>query len=371
MSSKRFFYSRIFVFILAAVFLILADVQAAAMPRVLILGTGGTIAGAANGNSATGYSAAKYSIQEVTANLPGLKQLKVHITMEQTANIASQNMNFQVWKALAERINKAVASNEADAFVITHGTDTLEETAFFLDQVLNLKNPVVMVGATRPATSISADGPKNLLNAIKTAVDIDSFGRGVLVCYNDRIFSARYAVKGSTWNLDTFKASMGGPLGFVDDLKVHYYTGCDSNQKKTFSVNLEKIKELPKVDIIAMYAGASAEAIDYSIKSGAKGIIIAGVGNGNMPDDCLLSCKKAAKLGIVVVRSTRVAENYVHRDHEFKDSDYGTYAAYDLTPQKARILTQLLIASEVKDPEKIQSAFNGDSPGPMHYFEED
>ncbi|MGM9999412.1 MAG: asparaginase [Candidatus Bruticola sp.] len=371
MSSRRFFYSRVFVFVVAVAFCLLTGVQAVTMPRVLILGTGGTIAGAANGNSATGYSAAKYSIQEVTANLPGVKQLKVHLTMEQTANIASQNMNFQVWKALAERIKKAVDNNEADAFVITHGTDTLEETAFFLDQVLDIKNPVVLVGATRPATSISADGPKNLLNAIRTAADIDSFGRGVLVCYNDRILGARYAVKGSTWNLDTFKASMGGPIGFIDDLKVHYYTGCDSKLKNPVSINLAELNDLPKVDIIAMYAGASAEAIDNSVKSGAKGIVIAGVGNGNMPDDCLLACKKAAKSGIVVVRSTRVGENYVHRDHEFKDSDYGTYAAYDLTPQKARILTQLLLAAGVKDPEKIQSAFSGDYPGPMHYFEEE
>ncbi len=369
MSSKLFYRLSVVIFILALCLTL--SVQAGTMPRVLILGTGGTIAGAANGNSATGYSAAKFGVQEIVANLPGVKQLKVHLEMEQTVNISSQNMNFAVWKILAERIQKAVKNNEADAFVITHGTDTLEETAFFLDQVLQINNPVVLVGSTRPADSISADGPKNLLNAIRTAIDIDSFGRGVLVCYNERIFGARYVTKASTWNLDTFKASMGGPIGFVDELRAHYFVGSEPRLKSAVNVEISKIKTLPKVDIISMYAGASAEAIDASVKSGAQGIVIAGVGDGNMPDECLLACRQASQKGVIVVRSTRISENYVHRDHEFKDSDYGTYAAYDLTPQKARIVTQLLIAAGIREPEKIQAAFNGDHPGPMRYIDED
>ena len=369
MSSKILSRLSVVIFILALCLTL--SVQAGTMPRVLILGTGGTIAGASNGNSATGYSAAKLGVQEIVASLPGVQQLKVHLEMEQTANISSQNMNFAVWKILAERIEKAVKNDEADAFVITHGTDTLEETAFFLNQVLQINNPVVLVGSTRPAESISADGPKNLLNAIRTAVDIDSFGRGVLVCYNERIFSARYATKASTWNLDTFKASMGGPIGFVDDLRAHYFTGSEPRLKSPVSVDISKLKDLPKVDIISMYAGASAEAITDSVKSGAEGIVIAGVGDGNMPDECLLACRQASQKGVIVVRSTRIPENYVHRDHEFKDSDYGTYASYDLTPQKARIMTQLLIVAGIKDPDKIQAAFIGDYPGPMRYIDED
>lgn len=369
MSSRLLSRLGVVIFILALCLTL--SVQAGTMPRVLILGTGGTIAGAANGNSATGYSAAKLGVQEIVASLPGVQQLKVHLEMEQTVNISSQNMNFAIWKKLAERIQKAVNNNEADAFVITHGTDTLEETAFFLDQVLQIKNPVVLVGSTRPADSLSADGPKNLLGAIRTAVDIDSFGRGVLVCYNERIFSARYVTKASTWNLDTFKASMGGPIGFADDLKAHYFVGNEPRLKSPVSIDISKIKSLPKVDIITMYAGASAEFIENSVKSGAAGIVIAGVGDGNMPDDCLAACREASKNGVLVVRSTRIAENYVHRDHEFKDSDYGTYAAYDLTPQKARIMAQLLIASGIKDTIKIQAAFSGDHPGPMRYIEED
>lgn len=355
------FKSAAFIFLLICTLFMALTVQSFAKnpPRVLVLATGGTIAGAANGNSATGYSAGQLSVEEIIKSVPGMKDLNVKISAEQVANISSQDMNYEVWKKLAQRIRRAVDNDEADGFVITHGTDTLEETAFFLNNVLNIDNPVVFACAMRPATHLSADGPQNLCDAVKTAADSESAGRGVLLSINGNLFGARHAVKASTVDLQAFSASFGGPLGFIDDGGAHYFAACPVT--KTFSLSstadLEKVSKLPRVDIVYAYAGMSGDLIDDCVKRGAEGIVVAGVGDGNMSADCLEACKKASENGILVVRAARAFRGYVHRDHEFKDSDYGTYASYDLSPQKARILLQLLILKNIKEPYAVQNAF--------------
>lgn len=367
MSSKRFLGLGLLV--LALIVLLPLTVMAGTMPRVLVLGTGGTIVGMANGNSDTGYTAGQLPVSEILNSLPGFKKLNISVASEQIANISSQDMNFAVWKKLAQRIQQAEDNEEADAFVITHGTDTMEETAFFLDQILCTDHPVVLVGSMRPASAVSADGPRNLIDAIKTAVDVDSFGRGVLVCFGGQIYGARHVLKSSTLDVQAMKASLGGPIGFVDAHKAYYFTTSQIRKAPRFKLDLSGVDKLPRVDIVPMYAGAGPEAIDACVAGGAAGIIIEGVGDGNMPKSCLDACGRASKAGVVVVRSSRVYGCCVHRDHEFKDSDYGTYASYDLTPQKARITLQLLLQSGVKDPEAVQKAFDGYAPGALRYSE--
>ena len=365
--SKRI---HIFIIFLSLIFFV-SLVQAKANPRVLVLATGGTIAGQANGNSATGYTAGQITIDKILQDLPGLDSSGIIIKHEQIANISSQDMDYVVWKKLALRILQAVKNNEADAFVVTHGTDTMEETAFFLDQVLSIDNPVIFTGSIRPASHLSADGPQNLVDAIKTAANVDSFGRGVLIVFGNKVIEARYAVKGSNVEMTSFSANFGGPVGFVDDLGVHYYSiGRGRGKCVPFRVDLNNVDKLPKVDIVTAYAGLEGEVIRNSQRNGAKGIIIAGVGDGNMPADCLVACKEASSQGVLVIRSTRVFNGYTHRNHEFKDEDYGTYASFDLSPQKARIITQLLILEGINDPVLIQKAFCGEVPGHLRFIED-
>lgn len=340
-------------------------------PRILLLGTGGTIVGVANQNSPTGYTAGQLTVEELVRSLPGFERLGVDLKAEQVANIASQDMDYPVWKALVERIERAAAQDEADAFVITHGTDTLEETAFFLELALDIDNPVVLVGAMRPTTSLSADGPQNLWEAIQVASSVDSFGRGVLVSFAGEIFPARYATKASTLQTGAFAPTFGGAIGFTDAHRAHYYVASAKKQRRPWSLDWSKLESLPKVEIIPVYAGAGGEALLQALERGAQGIVIAGVGDGNMPASMLQACKRAQERGVPVVRATRVFQGYVHKDHEFKDSDYGTVAAYDLSPQKARILLQLLLARGVRDLERIQAALIGDQPGALRFAEEE
>lgn len=351
--------------------LLACRVTAGTMPRVLVLATGGTIAGVSNSFSDTGYTAGQLSIEDILKTIPPKDSAPAPISLktEQVVNIASQDMNFEVWRKLAMRIRQAVENEEADGFVITHGTDTMEETAFFLSQVIDIDNPIVMVGSMRPATHNSPDGPQNLIDAIRTASSVDSFGRGVLICFNGRILDPRFAVKASCLELTAFNTAIGGPIGFIDDRGPHYFTAGGIHKHKIYNLDFDKVKELPKVDIIYICADMDGSIIRDSVKRGAKGLIIAGVGDGNMSQDCLQACREVVDHGVTVVRSSRVYQGYVHRDHEIKDSDYGTYAAFDLNPAKARILLQLLLVSNISDPKRIQDAFNGDRHGVLHYIE--
>ena len=192
-----------------------------------------------------------------------------------------------------------------------------------------------------------------------------------MITFNGKIIEARYAVKGSNVEMTSFSSTMGGPTGFIDDLGAHYYNVGRGKRKSTpFSIDFDKVNELPRVDIVAIYAGITGDVIENFQRNGAKGLIIAGVGDGNMPADCLVACKKISSRGVLVVRSSRVFNGFTHRNHEVKDSDYGTYVSFDLSPQKARILTQLLILKGLSDPVQIQKAFSGEVPGHLRFMEE-
>src|SRR5678810_1289135 len=266
------------IFLLISI-LSIAAVQAQ-LPKVIILATGGTIAGAGAAADRAGYTAGKIPIEDLIGSIPTVKKIAT-ITGEQIASVGSQDMTTEIWKKLAVRINEIAKNKEADGIVVTHGTDTQEETAYFLDLALTTDIPVVLTGSMRPATAISADGPKNLYDAITIAINPKSKGRGVLVSFNEGIFDARDVMKLSTTKTNAFGSPNTGPIGHVYDGKVEYYANAVRETNPQSPVTITASTKLPRVDIVYMYADAPADEIDMLIDKKVDGIVIAGVGNGN------------------------------------------------------------------------------------------
>src|SRR6185436_18712660 len=240
--------------------LVITQVQAQ-LPRVIILATGGTIAGAGTASDRAGYTAGKIPIDDLIGSIPTVKKIAT-ITGEQVASVGSQDMTVDIWKKLAIRINEIFKNNEADGIVITHGTDTQEETAYFLDLVVTSDKPVVLTGSMRPATAISADGPKNLYDAITVAVNPKSKGKGVMVSFNEGIYDGRDVMKLSTTKTNAFGSPNTGPIGQAYDGRVEYYATSlrEVNVSTPFSITADT--KLPRVDIVYMYADAPADQID-------------------------------------------------------------------------------------------------------------
>jgi L-asparaginase len=328
---------------------------AANLPRILVLATGGTIAGQADPRATGAYKSGQITGEQLVQSVPGLDKL-ASFSAEQISSIGSQDMNDKVWFALARRIQQALDKNEADGVVVTHGTDTLEETAFFLDNVLHGDKPVVIVGSMRPATAVSADGPGNLYEAVQVAADPRSRGRGVMAVLNDKIEGARSVTKTNTTSIETFNSPNGGPIGYVDAAGGIRFMAQISGLKR-MTYELPTNEQLPRVEIVYSHANMDAVPIEDAISHGAKGIVLAGVGDGNTSKQALDALEMAAKNGIIVVRSTRVRSGFVTRNVEVDDDKNGFVVSEDLSPQKARVLTQLLIASGVTAPAELQRAF--------------
>jgi L-asparaginase len=326
----------------------------AASARVLVLATGGTIAGRAATRAAIAYDAGKVSAADLIAAVPDMDKL-AQISADQISAIGSQDMNDKVWFDLARRIRSVIEKKEADGIVITHGTDTMEETAFFLQTVLDTEMPVVLVGSMRPSTAAGADGPANLYEAVKVAASPQSRGRGVLVVLNDIIHGARWAQKTNTTSVDTFRSQEAGPVGYVDPASVRFLQPVVAT--KGSGLKLPETPPLPRVDIVYAHANMDAAPVEDAVKRGAKGIVLAGVGDGNTSKAAIDALAAAAKQGIVVVRSTRVGSGFVNRNVEVNDDNLGFAVSLDLNPQKARILLQLLIANGVTETQAVQKAF--------------
>jgi L-asparaginase len=306
-----------------------ASLQAANLPTIRVLATGGTIAGAQASATDYGYKSGAYDVNSLLSAVPNLDKLAV-ITGEQVANIGSQDMNDEVWLKLAKRVNVVLAEPGINGVLITHGTDTLEETSYFLSLVTKSDKPVVMVGSMRPATAISADGPGNIYNGVAVVADSRATGKGTLVVLNDTIHYARNVMKTDTTSVQTFQSLNRGPAGVVHTGKI--------------------------VDVIYAHANMSADLIDAAVRNGAKGLVIAGVGDGNMTTAALDAVTKAAKSGIVVVRSTRLAEGITLRNNEVNDDEKGLVASGELNPAKSRVLLQLAL-TKTNDPVRIQRMF--------------
>jgi len=337
-------------------FLFVAQVAIAGKPRVRILATGGTIAGAQTDKSEYGYKSGTFSVDDLIAAVPKMKDI-AELSGEQVANIGSQDMNDEIWLKLSKRINEVLESKKYDAVVVTHGTDTMEETAFFLNLVVKSKKPVVLVGSMRPADAVGADGPSNLYNAVATAIDPKSKGRGVLVVMNDEVHAARNVEKKNTTNVETFKSTERGPAALVNTGKLNWFEPSGKKHTTETEFNVQKAESLPKVDIIYAYSNMNDELINAAANAGAKGIVIAGVGDGNMSQSALTALEKLAKQGILVVRSTRLSEGVVLRNNEVDDDKMGFVASGEFNPEKARVLAMLAL-TKTKDPKKVQQMFD-------------
>ncbi|MDH2385136.1 asparaginase [Bradyrhizobium sp. CER78] len=324
------------------------------LARVLVLGTGGTIAGQANARAGNAYDSGKVRAANLIAAIPGIDKL-AEISAEQISSIGSQDMNDKVWFDLVKRIRAAIDNKEVDGVVITHGTDTMEETAFFLQNVLDTDMPIVLVGSMRPSTAIGADGPANLYDAMRVASAPESRGRGVLVVLNDTIHGARWVQKTNTTSVQTFRSPDAGPVGYVDAGSLRFLQPAVTI--KTAKLKLPDTPPLPRVDIIYSHANMDAAEVEDAVKRGAKGIVLAGVGDGNSSKGAIDALAAAAKQGVAVVRSTRVGSGYVNRNVEVEDDKLGFAVSLDLNPQKARVLLELLIANGITDPSAVQQAF--------------
>jgi len=312
------------------------------LPNIVILATGGTIAGAAATGTQAGYTSGAVTIDAMLTAVPDIKNL-ANIKGEQISNVGSQDMTFEIMLTLAKRINALLAQKDVDGIVITHGTDTMEETAFFLNLVVKSDKPVVMVGSMRPSTAVSADGPLNLFDAVGVAADPNSKGRGVLVVMNDWIHGAHSLTKTSTTAIQTFMSPLRGLVGISSYGKNDFYNSPQWKHTIASEFDVANVTRLPRVDILFACADMSADLIDASVANGAKGIVIAGVGNGNMTKAALEAAARASKKGVVVVRSSRVVTGTVGRNVEVKDDEMNFVASDELNPQKSRILLMLAL----------------------------
>jgi len=296
-------------------------------------------------------------VNDLLAAVPQLSGI-AEIRAEQVANVGSQNMTHAVWRALAERVNTLCQDASVAGIVITHGTDTLEETAYFLSLVIQHDKPVVLVGAMRPATALGAEGPANLYNAVALARHPDARGRGPLVVMNEDVHYAREIQKIASAGLCAFASPNRGRAGVMHGGAPCFYSRNTTTHttQSEFSLALLERAGWPRVDIVYAHANLQADLIEFLADS-VDGIVLAGVGDGNATDLAIDALSRAADSGVAVVRSSRTGSGFVARDVELDDGSLGFIAARDLNPQKARILLMLAL-SVTRDAAAVQALFD-------------
>lgn len=335
--------------------MILGASMLCAKPVVYILATGGTIAGSGESALSGDYTSGTVTVDKLIAAVPQINEIAM-IKGEQISNIGSQEMNNEVWLKLANRVNELLSQKDVDAIVITHGTDTMEESSYFLNLVTKSDKPVVFVGAMRSGTSMSADGPLNIYNAVSVAINKNSIGKGVLVVMNDKIHAAREVSKTNTTAVDTFKSLNSGNIGSVNYGIVNYYLQSVKKHTKNSEFSVNGLKDLPRVDIVFGHTQDSADFVETAIAKGAKGIVLAGMGNGNPYPSVLEALAKAAKQGIVVVRGSRTGSGSTSVGAEVDDAKFGFITADNLNVAKARVLLMLAL-TKTNDIKQIQKFF--------------
>ncbi|WP_133648980.1 type II asparaginase [Paraburkholderia flava] len=333
--------------------------SASALPRITVLATGGTIAGSsADATSTAGYQAGVVCVGQLLGAVPSLSSV-AQIQSEQVASIDSKDMSLALWSTLVQRVNALLATDAVDGIVITHGTDTLEETAYLLHLTVKSTKPVVLAAAMRPSTALSADGPLNLLNAVTVAASRAAHGQGVLVAFNNRIHCARDVVKTSTYAIDAFQSPEIGALGWVQDGRVDFqrsalrpHTVASEFQVSAVSANW------PQVEIVSSYAGASRVPVDALVAAGVRGIVIAGTGNGSIHSTVQQALVDAVARGVAVLRASHVGSGHVMRNGAASDDTLGFVAAGSLNPYKARVLLMLTLAMGTNGATALQHAFD-------------
>jgi L-asparaginase len=349
------FFTRNLLVVMFLVVGIIANGQTKKLPNIVILATGGTIAGAGASSTGSAYTSGQVKIEAMIDAVPNIRSL-ANLKGEQLANVGSQDMSVKVWLDLAKRINELLSTKGCDGIVITHGTDTQEETAFFLNLTVKSNKPVVLTGSMRPSTALSADGPLNMYNAVALAASPLAKGYGVMVLMNDEIHSAHGVKKMITTPVQTFQSPEEGMLGTVNFGLVEFFHKPHGIHTTESEFSLAGVKELPRVDIVYGCADMSTDLIDIMVKAGAKGIVIAGVGDGNMNAGTLEAAKKAAQSGITVVRCSRVPIGTVLVHGEVNDKEFGTICGDELNPQKARVLLMLALL-EKRSWDEMQELF--------------
>lgn len=324
-------------------------------PVVYILATGGTIAGASSSSTASSYDAGKVLIDTILKALPKNEVAKyATLKSEQVLQKGSQNLTPNDWLTISKRVNELLKDKNVDAIVITHGTDTIEESAMFLQLTTKSDKPVVLVGAMRPSTSLSADGPKNLFDAIVLASSPLSKGKGVMLTFNGNIISGSDVTKSSPVHVDAFKPANIGYLGYMWNNTPYFLR--DSLQKHTTQsqFDISKTSSLPQVEILYGYAGSSAKAVEDAVKNGVKGIVYAGVGNGNFNDEVEKALIKASQSGVKVVRTSRIIYGPTPQWGEVNDDKYGFIASWWHTPQATRVILMLGLSAGITDSKELQ-----------------
>ncbi len=326
-----------------------------ALPNVVILATGGTIAGAGASavNSAT-YAAAKVGVEKLIAGLPELSKV-ANVKGEQVFQVASESLTDDNLLTLARRVSALAKQSDVDGIVITHGTDTLEETAYFLTLTVHTDKPIVVVGSMRPGTALSADGALNLYDAVNVAGSKDARSKGVLVTMNDNIDSGRDVSKSYNIKPSAFY-SQWGPLGMVVEGKNYWFRAPVKRHTMNSEFDIDSITALPLVEIAYGYEGVTSTAIDALGASGIKALIHAGTGNGSVANRIVPNLQKVSTAGIPVIRSSRVPDGFVLRNAEQPDDKYDWVVAHDLRPQKARILAMVAL-TKTKDTKELQRIF--------------
>jgi L-asparaginase type II len=331
----------------AALLVLAQPVQAQdSLPAVHVIATGGTI-------SNTG--GARLTGEELVKSLPGIDRI-ARVTVEQFSNVASGSISHANWRDLSVRINELYRTRpELRGVVITHGTDTMEETAYFLDLTVASCRPVIVTGAMRQATAIGADGPANLFDAIATAASASAERRGTMVLLNDEIFAARDVTKIHTTRPDAFDARTRGPLGDVTRGVEFYHpaprTACDQAQ-----FHISPSTTFPRVDIVYVYIGADSVIVDALVNAGARGIVVASAGAGATTPALGAALRRARGRGVSIVSSSRTGSGSVGGGGRGQAGQAPQLGAGDLTPQKARIRLMLALGQSA-DPEEIARLF--------------
>lgn len=334
---------------------LLVTVSLNAKPKIRIIATGGTIAGVSTTSASSAYTAGQVGIQTLLDAVPQILNL-ADISGEQLVNIGSQDMNDEVWLKLSKRVNELLNKEGYDGVVITHGTDTMEETAYFLNLTVKSDKPVILAGSMRPSNAISADGPANLYNAVAAAVSPNCKGMGVLCCMNNQLLDAKTVIKTHTIDCDTFEGGPSGIIGYVYNGEAHLLQSPINRHTKNSVFDVSKLEELPKVGIVYGYANASPLPMKAFVDAKFDGIVLAGVGDGNFYKDVFEVAVEAQKDGIQIVRSSRCPTGPTCLNSEVDDEKYHFVAALDLNPQKARVLLMLAL-TKTRDWQEIQKFF--------------
>ena len=314
------------------------------MKKILVIGTGGPIAGTGDEGKTTGYSSAQIKVDRLVDEIPCIGDL-ADVKSVELFSVDSCDMDIPKLKKLSCYIEEMSKKDDVDGFVITHGTDTLEETAYFL---------IVITGSMRPSTAISADGPFNLYQAVALARSDEAVGKGVLVVFADAIYGARDIIKVNTFKTEAFNHKDLGSLGYMRDDSAFFYNSTVKNHTKNSEFEINEDSEIPSVEVVNFYLGDDIKILDCVSKN-SDGIVLGGAGSGGCSTKWNDKIKEIIDSGIPVVRSSRICNGLVTYSNE-EVKDQGVYAN-NLSPQKARILLMLALM-KTKDLSELQDIFN-------------